>query len=58
MVFSKIKECMLEQYEQQSTLMLLGGHESVEDTLDLSSPRAEKQGNSDDTKSDYNNLFD
>ena len=49
---------MLEQYEQQSTLMLLGGHESVEDTLDLSSPRAEKQGNSDDTKSDYNNLFD
>lgn len=50
---------MLEQYEQQSTLMLLGGSEKVEDTLDLSSPRAEKQSRSEDSSSsDYTNLFD
>jgi len=58
-VFEEKGMQMLEKYEQQSTLMLLGGQESVEDTLDLDSPRAEKQGNSDDSSSsDYNNLFD
>lgn len=50
---------MLEQYEQQSTLLLLGGQELNEDTLDLESPRADKQTRSgDSTASDYNNLFD
>lgn len=58
-VFEEKGMQMLEKYEQQSTLMLLGGQESTADTLDLDSPRAEKQGNSNDSaSSDYNNLFD
>lgn len=49
---------MLEQYEQQSTLLLLGGQENIEDTLDLNSPRAEQMPRSNEGSSDYTNLFD
>ena len=50
---------MLEEYEKKSTLMLLGGAEKIEDTLDLDAPRAQKLSNNDNSESsDYNNLFD
>ncbi|NNE26438.1 MAG: hypothetical protein HKN09_06310 [Saprospiraceae bacterium] len=49
---------MLEQYEKQSTLLLLGGKEQVDDILDLKMPEKDTQYRSGDGESDYSNLFD
>lgn len=51
---------MLEEYEQKSTLLLLGGTEEIQDTLDLNEPRREAQmrTKSKGGDSDYSNLFD
>lgn len=45
---------MLEEYEKKSTLLLLGGKESIDDILDL--PEAEKLSN--ENSSEYEGLFD
>ena len=50
---------MLEEYEQKSTLLLMGGSEKSKGTLDLNQPQREKemqQRPDDDTN--YNELFD
>lgn len=50
---------MLEEWEEKSTLLLMGGSEKASDSLDLNEPRREKepqQRNQDDTS--YNELFD
>lgn len=49
---------MLEQYEKQSTLLLLGGKEQAEDILDLNMPEKEVQLRTKSGESDYENLFD
>jgi predicted nucleic acid-binding Zn-ribbon protein len=49
---------MLEEYEKQSTLLLLGGQEQTEDTLDLDEPRATPMSRNDNDAEDYNELFD
>lgn len=49
---------MLEQYEKQSTLLLLGGKEKVDDILDLEMPQKDVQYRSNEGSSDYENLFD
>ena len=50
---------MLEEYEQKSTLLLLGGSEENTETLDLNEPRKEVQYRTNkDDNSDYSNLFD
>ncbi len=49
---------MLEEYEKQSTLLLLGGQEKTEETFDLNMPRADRMTDENNGKSDYNNLFD
>jgi predicted nucleic acid-binding Zn-ribbon protein len=58
-VFEEKGMQMLEQYEKQSTLLLLGGQEMLEETLDLDQNIAESMPRNDSNeKSDYNNLFD
>lgn len=47
---------MLEEYEKKSTLLLLGGKEQMEDTLDLQMP--EKQYRSSSDGGTYDNLFE
>ncbi len=47
---------MLEEYEKKSTLLLLGGQESLDDTLDLNMPEAQKQSRG--GSSEYEGLFD
>ncbi len=49
---------MLEEYEKQSTLLLMGGQESMEGNLDLDEERPQAMPRNDNEKSDYNNLFD
>ena len=49
---------MLEQYEKQSTLLLLGGQEESSETLDLNEPRKEAQYRSKEGDSDYGNFFE
>ena len=49
---------MLEEYEKQSTLLLMGGQESMEGNLDLDEERPQAMPRDDNEKSDYNNLFD
>ena len=50
---------MLEEYEQKSTLLLLGGSEENTETLDLNEPRKEVQYRTNkEDNSDYSNLFD
>ncbi|MBT8191679.1 MAG: hypothetical protein HKN67_02745 [Saprospiraceae bacterium] len=49
---------MLEQYEKQSTLLLLGGKEKIDDILDLNVPEKDVQYRSGKGSSDYENLFD
>lgn len=49
---------MLEEYEKQSTLLLLGGSEQLEDTLDLDEPRPQAMPRSDKEETDYDKLFD
>lgn len=46
---------MLEEYEKKSTLLLLGGKESSDDTLDLNDYQAEKEKVT--KSSDYGDLF-
>ncbi len=49
---------MLEEYEKKSTLLLLGGTEQAEDTLDLNEQRGEIEYRSNDSKSnEYDGLF-
>ncbi|MBT8219334.1 MAG: hypothetical protein KJP00_05905 [Bacteroidia bacterium] len=48
---------MLEKWEKESTLMLLEGGKTT-GTLDLDSPRAERQTKSSGSDSSYENLFD
>lgn len=47
---------MLEEYEKKSTLLLLGGKEIEDDTLDLNEYQVQKQKVT--KSSDYSNLFD
>lgn len=50
---------MLEEYEKQSTLLLLGGQETIEETLDLNEPRREVEYRErKDDSSDYSNMFE
>ena len=49
---------MLEEYEKKSTLLLLGGNEQAEETLDLNEPRKDVQYRSKDGESDYGNFFE
>lgn len=49
---------MLEEYEKQSTLLLLGGQEQADEILDLNEPRKEAQYRSKNDKSDYGNFFE
>jgi predicted nucleic acid-binding Zn-ribbon protein len=50
---------MLEEYEKKSTLLLLGGKEiSDEDTLELKTPDVQYRSNSDDSNTNYKELFD
>lgn len=48
---------MLEQWEQQSTLILLDGATTT-DSFDLDSPRARPQSNTGNANSNYDSLFD
>lgn len=49
---------MLEEYEKQSTLLLLGGDQQVEDELDLDEPRPEALPREDKKDSNYDSLFE
>lgn len=49
---------MLEKYEKQSTLLLLGGKEQADEILDLNEPQRDIEYRSKDGSSDYNQLFD
>lgn len=49
---------MLEEYEKQSTLLLLGGEPKQESGLDLDEPRLEAMPREDKKKSDYDSLFE
>jgi len=49
---------MLEEYEKQSTLLLLGGQEQADEILDLNEPRKEAQYRTKEDSSDYGNLFE
>jgi len=49
---------MLEEYEKQSTILLLGGQEQADEILDLNEPRKEVQYRSKNDKSDYGNFFE
>ena len=49
---------MLEEYEKKSTLLLLGGNETTEETLDLNEPRKEVQYRSKEGDSDYGSFFE
>jgi predicted nucleic acid-binding Zn-ribbon protein len=49
---------MLEEYEKQSTLLLLGGEPKQESGLDLDKPRPEAMPREDKKKSDYDSLFE
>ena len=49
---------MLEEYEKQSTLLLLGGDSSLDNNLDLDEERPDALPRSNNEKSDYDNLFE
>lgn len=49
---------MLEEYEKQSTLLLLGGETKQESGLDLDEPRPEAMPREDKKSSDYDSLFE
>jgi len=57
-IFEEKGLAMLEEYEKKSTLMLLGGNEQVEGTLDLNEPRREVQYRTKEGDSDYGNFFE
>jgi hypothetical protein len=48
---------MLEEWEKNSTLMLLGGNKA-DDKLDINAPRKEALPRTEEKKSSYDNLFD
>ena len=52
-VFEEQGMKMLEEYEQKSTLLLLGGKENIDEVLELKQPDALKRG----AGSDYDGLF-
>ncbi len=49
---------MLEKWEQESTLLLMGDPATKSDTLDLDSPTAVRQTRSNESEGNYDNLFD
>jgi predicted nucleic acid-binding Zn-ribbon protein len=49
---------MLEKYEKQSTLLLLGGKEQSDEILDLNEPQRDIEYRSKNGDSDYSQLFD
>ncbi len=55
-VFEDKGLAMLEEYEKQSSLLLMGGNEELDDTLDLEMP--EQQYKTGTSNSDYEGLFD
>jgi len=57
-IFEEKGMAMLEEYEKKSTLLLLGGTEEIEDTLDLNQPQRQAQMRTREGDSDYSNLFD
>ena len=58
-VFEDQGMAMLEKWEKESTLMLLGeGKEGLTDSLDLNQPRREKLPRENSGDSSYENLFD
>lgn len=57
-IFEEKGLAMLEEYEKKSTLMLLGGAEETEETLDLNEPRREVQYRKKGGDSDYGNFFE
>ena len=57
-IFEEKGLAMLEEYEKKSTLLLLGGSEETEETLDLNEPRKEVQYRTKKGDSDYGNFFE
>lgn len=57
-IFEEKGLAMLEEYEKKSTLMLLGGTEEQEETLDLNESRREVQYRKKEGDSDYGNFFE
>ncbi len=57
-IFEEKGMAMLEEYEKQSTLMLLGGSEEADEILDLNEPRKEVQYRTKSDSSDYGDLFE
>jgi len=49
---------MLEKYEKQSTLLLMGGQEAADEVLDLNEVQREKQYRSNTDDSSYDNMFE
>jgi phage shock protein A len=49
---------MLEKWEQESTLLLMGDPSTKSDTLDLDSPTAARQTRSNESEGSYDNLFE
>jgi len=57
-IFEEKGMAMLEEYEKKSSLLLLGGSEQMEGTLDLNEPRREVEYRTKKDDTDYNNLFE
>ena len=57
-VFEEQGMKMLEEWEKQSTLLLMGGMDNAEDILDLDEPTAEREKLKDSDQSSYESLFD
>lgn len=59
-VFQEDGMKMLEQWEKESTMMLLGKKKGSTDTLDLNAPKPEKEilSNTDDTNNSYDQFFE
>ena len=49
---------MLEEYEKQSTLLLMGGQEAADEVLDLNEVRRETEYRSNSDDSSYDNMFE
>lgn len=56
-IFEEKGMAMLEEYEKKSTLLLLGGSEEMEETLDLNQPRRDVQYRSKEGDSEYGDFF-
>ena len=49
---------MLEKFEKESTLLLMGSSDQTTETLDLNQPRAEPESRKEDSSASYDNLFE